>query len=316
MGLLIIDPGLRLWGSERALLSTLPAVAVAHDRVVLMTPNGAELVEAAADLPLIVCEKSIGLLHQRPAVAKAGFVKDVAAACLRFGISRIHLNQAGPAKLVNIVAQLLGIPLVVHVRLRDDLARCAALKGSRRAPISLVFVSEDMRARYPKASASEPFKTLHTAYDPYPLVAHPPNAPDAGEPPFICVGRLAPTKGQEKLIGAVALARRDGMALATRLLGADACGGTYETALRDLARTSDVEDLVEFSGYRTDVLPFIARSRTAVAVPPPGRAGSRSTRSGSCCWRCSPWRCCCRTPSCGRTTSSTSSARWRRSVRP
>lgn len=264
MGLLIIDPGLRLWGSERALLTTLPAVVAAHERVVLMAPPGAELVEAVEGLGLTVCQKPIALLHQRGAAAKAAFVKDVAAACLKYRIGRIHLNQAGPAKLVNLVAQMLGIPLVIHVRLREDVSRCAALQGSSRAPLSLLFVSQGMRDLYPDDRGEEPHKTLLTVYDPYPIASGPVPAREGAETPFICVGRLAAMKGQDKLIPAIALARKNGIALPTRLLGADACNGAYERELRDLATRCGVADLVDFAGYATEVLPVMAQSRFLV----------------------------------------------------
>ena len=52
MGLLIIDPGLRLWGSERALLSTLEAVAAEVEGATLMCPPGSELLAAVEGLGL------------------------------------------------------------------------------------------------------------------------------------------------------------------------------------------------------------------------------------------------------------------------
>lgn len=262
MGLLIIDPGLKLWGSERALLSTLQAVAANVEDVVLMAPPQAELLGASAALGLTRLPRPVANLHRRSVWAKLSFIRDVAWACVTRGVTLIHLNQAGPARLVNLVAQRLAIPLVVHVRLREDVPRCAALKASARAPVTLAFVSEGMRRLYPD-SPPEPHKTLLTVYDPYEItrdLAKPADRAGDGAP-FICVGRLAPLKGQDRLIEAIALARADGVALPTRLLGADACGGAYERELRDLAERAGVTDLVDFCGYTTDVLPVMANSR-------------------------------------------------------
>lgn len=262
MGLLIIDPGLKLWGSERALLSTLEAVVAEIDNVVLLVPPEAELRTAVEGLGLTVVARPIANLHRRPPWAKIAFLWHVARACLRHRIDCIHLNQGGPGRLVNIVAQALGIPLVVHVRLREDVPRAAALKGSRRAPVTLLFVSEGMRELYPQG-APDAHKTLITLYDPYPMPAgDAPRAPE--DSPFICVGRLAPLKGQDRLIKAIALGRLRGLSLMTRLLGADAQGGAYEGELRDLARDAGVADLVQFCGYTTDVMPFMAGSRYMV----------------------------------------------------
>jgi glycosyltransferase involved in cell wall biosynthesis len=260
LGLLIIDPGLKLWGSERALLSTLDSVAANVDRVVLMAPPQSELLTAVEDKGLTLLARPIANLHRRPAPARLGFIWSVFAACLRHGIERIHLNQAGPARLVNIVAQRLGIPLVVHVRLRDDIARCAGLKASARAPITLIFVSEGMLDLYP-GDAQSAHKTLLTAYDPYPIGDGPPPATAGEDTPFICVGRLAAQKGQDRLIKAIGLGRRQGLELKTRLLGADVHQGAYEGELRDLAKAEGVADLVNFGGFVADVAPLMARSR-------------------------------------------------------
>jgi glycosyltransferase involved in cell wall biosynthesis len=154
----------------------------------------------------------------------------------------------------------MGIPLVVHVRLRDDIARCAALKASERAPITLLFVSEGMRDLYPDG-APDAHKTLLYAYDPYPMNRSVSPETTNGAAPFVCVGRLAPQKGQDRLIKAIALGRERGLVLATRLLGADACEGAYERDLRALADEVGVADLVEFSGYVADVMPLMAQSR-------------------------------------------------------
>jgi glycosyltransferase involved in cell wall biosynthesis len=257
--LLIIDPGLKLWGSERALLSTLEMILESVGEVALMVPPDAELLPAVAGLGLTVLPRSIGNLHRRPPWAKIGFLWRLAFACVRYRRDRIHLNQAGPVRLVNIIAQGLGIPLVVHVRLRDDIPRCAALKASSRSPVTLIFVSEGVRNLYSEGAPSA-HKTLLTVYDPYPLTAAPP-APAQEETPFICVGRLAPLKGQDRLIRAIALGREKGLALTTRLLGADAEGGAYERALRTLADSMGVADFVQFCGYTMSVAPYLARSR-------------------------------------------------------
>lgn len=254
MNLLIVEPGYKLWGSERALLDTLDALAQDGaenaGRVFLMAPPHAELLGVLGDRRITPIPIDIADLHRRGTKAKLAFIWSILRVCRQRRINRIYLNQAGPARLLNIAAKLAGIPLVIHVRLREDVPRCAALKASRRAPISLIFISQAMRGLY-QEMRDDRFKSLYVIYDPYlPIVI------DKGQArpiPLICVGRLAPLKGQDRLIKALASARAAGASIKTVLLGADPAGGSYEVQLRRLAQTEGVADLIEFAGYATDV---------------------------------------------------------------
>jgi glycosyltransferase involved in cell wall biosynthesis len=76
----------------------------------------------------------------------------------------------------------------------------------------------------------------------------------------VCVGRLEPVKGHEHLIRAWAIVRDAGCAAKLAIVGE----GSLEKRLRDQVRESGLDDLIEFRGFRTDVLSEIHRGRFGI----------------------------------------------------
>jgi glycosyltransferase involved in cell wall biosynthesis len=66
---------------------------------------------------------------------------------------------------------------------------------------------------------------------------------------FGTIGRLAPTKGLEHLLGALALVRRDVTNAILIIVGR----GPQEQEIRDMVRQMKLDDAVIFAGYRRDV---------------------------------------------------------------
>lgn len=249
MKLLVIDPGMRLWGSERALLATLPALIAGNESLTLMIPRGSELGPEAAKLGVKVEAAPIGLLHRKGLLAKAWALARIIAACRRHDVDAIYLNQAGLCRLVHAVGRLLGRPLVIHVRLAEDLPRCARLRPRPRASLSLVFVSNDMARRYAVFAPPNDPKQLITAYD----VAHMPAAADAStskrRPSVACLGRLEEGKGQRELIEALGLLLRQGHPLPAELIGALDEEDEYVRSLRARISELELDSSVVIRGY-------------------------------------------------------------------
>lgn len=263
MRLLVIEPGLRLWGSERAFLTTLPALIEVHEHIVVMVPPGAELVAALRQQPVSIEEAPIGNLHKAGRLARLRTMAHIIAVCRRHRIDKIYLNQAGLCRIVHAVARLLALPSVIHVRLVEDIARCHRLRATATAPISLVLISKDMRRRYAGSDRREPHKRVLTAYDPFemrPVAA--PEAVSAGE--VACVGRLAPLKGQLELIEAVALSRAQGARIAVDLIGAAADGDPYADQVVGRSRQLGLDDRIQFLGYRPDAADLMSGYRFIV----------------------------------------------------
>lgn len=258
--LMIVDPGLRLWGSERALAATLPALAEVWPEVILVTPPGAELAQAvaadrAAHGPIRLVHAPIGNLHRRGGAARLAAGAALAGLVARHRPARLYLNQAGLVRLLRPVARLAGVPLVVHVRLREDAARVAALRGTPRAPLHVIHVSESLAAEAGPAAGAD---STTTAYDPYPPGPPPPPLPPGA--PLAAVGRLAQGKGQHLLIAA--LRDRALAGTAADLYGAGVEGDDYADRLVAQARGLPVR----FLGFRADVRACLPAHRFLVST--------------------------------------------------
>lgn len=203
---MILDPGLRLWGSERALAASLLMLTEAWDRVVLVTPPGAELADEVRSHPdrygpVEIVYAPIGMLHQQGSAARIRAMAALGALALRVRPGRVYLNQAGLVRLVGPVCRALGLPLVVHVRILEDVARVIGLRGSPRRPVDLVFISEAMRAE----ACAMPLSAgtaWHMVYDPYLLDRPGRGASRAAA--FAFVGRLSHGKGVHLILEALA----------------------------------------------------------------------------------------------------------------
>ncbi len=257
--LLCIEPGLRLWGSERAFLATLPALIAAYERVVVLVPDGAEIIPHLVEYGAIVETGRLGQLKTAGLAGRAEAAWLIARTCLKHGIDKIYLNQAGLCRIVSVVARLLRIHLVIHVRIREDISRCANLVAYRTSPIDLIFISEDMRARYVEKGGGP--KRLVVAYDAFIANASAPIR-IGKQNRFICVGRIARTKGQSLLVEAVGICAERGVDLKLDLVGAALEGDPYEAALH--AQIRGLPGNIRLLGYRTDVEELLGEYRFLV----------------------------------------------------
>lgn len=247
--LVIVDPGLQLWGSERALLATLRLLAEEWASVTIVVPTGSVLLSVLRDYPVSVISAPIGNLHRGGLIQRAAALLSLLKICAGGRFDRLYLNQAGLCRIVHVVARLFRLPLVIHVRLAEDVPRCRVLAQTAKLPVSLVFVSDDMRRMYGEPRRSE---QLVTCYDPY--VIGPPRLEAAREHALACVGRLSEGKGQRELVEAMALtpARQTGADLL--LYGEGVEGDTFPQQLEMLVEQAGLKDRVRFCGFVPDVV--------------------------------------------------------------
>ena len=265
MRLLIIEPGLKLWGSERAFLSSLPALIPAYEKLVVMAPPESELVAALPSSGVSFEPAAIDNLHRRSYLARIKVMFHILRLCRQHKIDKIYLNQAGLCRIVHQVARLLKLPSVIHVRLVEDIPRCSALTATSNAPIDLIFVSHDMHNRYPEPKTGEPHKRLFVAYDPYELGGVT-NCMADRPYDLTCVGRLAVMKGQVELIEAVAHNCDRGHRMDLHVIGTAADGDPYAKRLAIRTKELELQDVVSFLGYRSDATQYM-RLCKLVAVP-------------------------------------------------
>lgn len=206
---LVVDPAGGLWGSERALLDLIQACPQIHWAVCCppRTPLAAELQRRGVALYPWFVER----LHQRSRLARARAALGVLQACLAFAPQALHLNQSGAWRVVQPAAALLDLPVCCHVRLFEDAAYLAGCRPSPRRLRAIIAISAAIERELRQQPSLDPIP-VHCLLDGYRCVQ--PSAPSP-EPRhgIACVGRIAPIKGQELLLQAMALPgphQRDG----------------------------------------------------------------------------------------------------------
>ncbi|MWV26981.1 glycosyltransferase [Aurantiacibacter rhizosphaerae] len=233
------------------MLTTMPALASSHDRVIVMLDRQAALNDALRDLDVQIVHAPFAHLAQRRRWLDRGAIAlRIVFACLRHKVCKIYLNQAGLAPLVHRVAGLLGLPLVIHVRILEDLKRCAML--ALGPDVHLVFNSLDMMERYEEIGNC---RAKHVAvYNPTNLPLNACEETDfAHRKMFGCIGRLSTSKGQHILLEAFALLGPLSRARSLDFIGEAPQGGRrYEDDLKSQAQALELPDAVQFLGYRSD----------------------------------------------------------------
>lgn len=200
MRILVIEPAGGLWGSERALLDLIASASTLQFAVCCppQTPLGAELQRRGIPLFPWFVER----LHEKPRWQRAQAALGVLRACLAFRPDAIHLNQTGAWRVALPASTLLRLPLIAHVRIFEDVAYLAERCPSPAQLPAIVAISgavEQELRRRPELAAI-PVHRLLDAYQ-----SQPESATVACHPRRLaCVGRIAPIKGQELLLQALA----------------------------------------------------------------------------------------------------------------
>lgn len=261
---MIVEPGLKLWGSERALAATLKSLTEAWGRVVLVVPQGAELADEVRQRPddyglVDIREVSIGNLHKRGYRARLFAMMALALLMIRLRPDRVYLNQAGLARLMQPLSRLMRFPLAIHVRLIEDVTRIIHLRGTTRAPLDVIFISDAMLEA--AAGIVLPAGTQwHMAYDPYPLAQFPELRSQSA--PFVCVGRLSQSKGPHLLVEA--LSNSCFSDVTADIFGAGVDGDSYADKLTDLVKP--VQNRVRLMGFHRDVISHLPAYRFLVST--------------------------------------------------
>lgn len=280
--LLIIDPGLELWGSERALLDTLPELARSWRKIVLVTPSGAKLAEEVrAQIPSAVCLSApIGMLHRKGRLARLAATLALFWTVLRVRPSRIYLNQAGLCRMLHPMAGLFRLPLVVHVRIAEDLKRVSGLTSGRSSQCYAILITDSMMEAFTDGEDSSvvPIQ-VYDAFD----LREPIVAVRTERSGVCCTGRLCEGKGQHLLVEALADDVIRGAVRRLDLFGSGVQGDAFESKLRHRINDLDLHGVVSMKGFRADVREQL-RTYAVMAVPsryePLGRVILEAWESG------------------------------------
>jgi glycosyltransferase involved in cell wall biosynthesis len=200
---LVIEPAGGLWGSERALLDLIQAATDLE--IAVCCPPGAPLIAELQARGVRVEPYFIADLHTKSRWQRLRAAVGVARACLSFTPDVIHLNQSGAYKVVLPAAALLDLPIIGHVRIFEDVAYLARQTPDPRRLKALIAISDAIET---EIRSQEALRTipLHRVFDGYALAPRGSEAAEHRMPGRIaCVGRITPIKGQEVLLGAMAM---------------------------------------------------------------------------------------------------------------
>lgn len=262
---MIVDPGVQLWGSERALAATLNSLSATWGTVILVTPPGSALShlveEQGCQGPLLLEQAPIGYLHKKGWIARIMAMIRLGLLLARYRPHRIYLNQAGLSRLLVPLARMARLPLVIHIRLLEDVARVAPLRGTPGSPIHKIFISDAMLSE--EIPWEDACSLVHKAYDPYEFQSSEAKV-SSDVAAFVCVGRLSHGKGQHLLVEALAL---PGVTrAAVHFFGEGVQGDDYADRLMTQAAQLSLGDRVVFQGFRRDVTARLGSYRFLVST--------------------------------------------------
>ena len=278
--LVVAHPSPDLYGSDRQLLETTRAALAADWEVVVVLPNDGPLV------PLLRTQGARVEIREFPVLRKSllhprrllGF----AVALVRSSWSlRSWLRERGPALVyVNTLtipvwlvgARLAGVPTLCHVHeAEEDSPRLVALALAAPLLLAGTVMANSEAARRAIASALPTVaRRVVVVHNGVPGPATPPrlHSRNAGERwELAVVGRLAPRKGIDVAIEAVALLAAAGIDAHLTICGTVFPGYEwYEAELRERAGRPDLADRVDLQGYVHPTWPVL-EAADLVLVP-------------------------------------------------
>jgi glycosyltransferase involved in cell wall biosynthesis len=203
-----------------------------------------------------------------PAIRKGKSLPFIPSAILRMrqllrakGISLVHVNDADDAAIASLACRLAGIPCIVHMR--SEMVPGKFRKLRLQWADLLIAVSEGVREKAIQGGLPpEKVVTVRSGIDPRMATAGGEGLKvrrEHGVPPetFLLgsVGNIAPVKGYDILIRAVAKARQDIDDLACLILGANDHGLRAE--LERLGESLGLDGRLIFVGFREQVFPYL-----------------------------------------------------------
>mgnify|MGYP000101636837 CR=1 FL=1 len=260
---LILDPAGLLWGSERALLDYLRFMNRKPEcRIAVCCPSGTPLEKEIDQLSRI--EKFTILsrdLHRKSFGHRLLALFELVLVIAKYRPSVICLNQAGMTKLVLLAAKPFSIPVIVHLRMFDDIVYLSSLWRSS-VPHLLKYVICISKEIYNAAIAQIPIpqNRMRMIYDSFELSgAKEKNV--LSKKSLIYPGRIAPSKGQDIFLSCIAILKSEGIKLEAVLAGNPSKETEpYARRLRELAADLKIEDQVLWAGYTEDINSMMRKS--------------------------------------------------------
>jgi glycosyltransferase involved in cell wall biosynthesis len=297
--ILYIDHTAELGGGEIALFNLVTHLDVRRYRPVVMLfaegPLAVRLRAASVEVLVVPLSAAVmntrkdslnagSLFKVRQASASLGHAARVAKIIRKLRPAIVHTNSLKADIIGGFAAKLARVPLVWHVRDRiaeDYLPRRVAQSFrwlARRLPTHVIANSSATLNTLADdvTRGTEHFSVIHNGtviHDGIAICEAVAPVARIGACTIGLIGRISPWKGQDVLIRAAAKLRASGVDCHYRLIGSALFGeADYEAGLRRLADELGVSDIVEFSGFRSDVAAEVAKLHIVVhasTVPEP-----------------------------------------------
>ncbi|MFE5790798.1 glycosyltransferase family 4 protein [Rhodococcus erythropolis] len=259
---LVAHPGAELYGSDRIVLESVSALTTTGwDVTVILGSEGplaARVEESGADaviMPMPILRKSkmsaSGLLSL--ALEAARSTPSIVRALRRFSPDVVYISTVTIPWLA-VVAKLLGYPVIFHVHEAEDTASKPIRIGLSAQLLLSQRVIANSNACRELILRDIPIlrRRIRVIYN---GVAGPSTEPKAprqsltGPIRLVLVGRIAPRKGTDVAVGALAILVRRGVDVTLDLVGGVFAGYEwFEDDLRRIAAASDVSDRIRYLG--------------------------------------------------------------------
>lgn len=265
---LVAHPSPDLYGSDRVLLDSVSGLVAAGWRVVATVPDDGPLVPEleARGAEVVVCPAPV---LRKAALRPVGLVR-LAATTMVGTVAGLRLIRtvAPDAVFVNtvtvpwwfVLGALARRPMIAHVHEAEENAG-RLQRWAMVAPLRLAgAVAANSHFSRRVLASHDPRVAARAVVVPNPVPA-PAAVTEAPERPVGRVGylgRLAPRKGVDVAVRALALLRAEGHDLTLDLVGAVFPGYEwYEAELRDLVAELGLADAVTFHGFLSDAVALI-----------------------------------------------------------
>lgn len=252
--ILVLEPSGSRWGSENVLLDLLRAMRLDEWSIAVCCPPNTPILDELAKLEVPTYPCFIAGLHRKGRVSRVVALARLIRAVLRFRPDMIYVNQSGVTRIALLAARILNLPVVCSVKLFEDVEYLGKLRPTTCQVHKIICVSEAIKKAFLEKT-DIPNHQLATVYDPY-LPTFPwdslPSVYDSRQnTSFACVARLAPSKGQDMVLHALAELKKRNIAATVIMVGSAEDAG-YEKELHALASKLNVEDRVRWMGTRQD----------------------------------------------------------------
>lgn len=267
---LVVEPSGNLWGSERVLLDFLGVASKAESgwHIGVCCPPNTPIIEQLCTLPVEVVPVFQANLHLLGRAQRLRATLALWRAARGFRPDLIYVNQAGATRIALAVGRLIGVPVITHVRLAEDVAYVASLGASAKALPKVICISHVIRREFEGQKAVS-LEQLEMIYDPYTMHAQEKTTAldfdfQLGEPVWSCVGRLAHIKGQDVLLQALAVLQSVGVSSRALFVGAAGPRDDFDGELKRLSHELNIEEQVTWAGFQGEALSHLKRCAAQV----------------------------------------------------